>query len=71
MQFIPSDSTTPVANVQTPPDGTFRVELAPGRYDIRATNLDEAPLPSAEPLTVDVTAGQFTQIIIQFDSGVR
>ncbi|MBC3192826.1 hypothetical protein H7X46_17310 [Pseudonocardia sp. C8] len=66
----PGSSAT-VAEVRTPPDGTFRVELAPGQYRLHATTVDGRPLPYAEPLTVEVPEGRFTPVTIRFDSGVR
>lgn len=65
-----SDTTT-VAELTTPEDGTFTIELAPGSYQILATNLSGAPLPTAEPVSVEVTEGQITRVTVQFDSGVR
>lgn len=71
LQFTRQDSGVAVVELQTADDGTFTVELPPGRYQILPSNLDGAPLPSAEPLAVDVVDGQFTQLTIQFDSGIR
>lgn len=71
LRFSRPDSAAPIVELRTREDGTFTVELTPGRYQLLPTNLSGAPLPSAEPLTVEVAEGRFTEITVQFDSGVR
>ncbi|MEO8220523.1 MAG: carboxypeptidase-like regulatory domain-containing protein [Specibacter sp.] len=51
--------------------GEFRVELPSGTYELHAVNLTGAPLPSAVPEHVVVETGTFTEIRMEFDSGVR
>ena len=50
-------------------DGRFRVTLEPGTYTLQPENGN--PFPQADSQTVTVEAGQFTQVTIQFDSGIR
>lgn len=51
-------------------DGTFRVNLQPGRY-----TLDPQPsgglTPSTEHLAVTVTGGDFANVDIMYDTGIR
>lgn len=61
----------PAAEVDSDADGYFRLELAPGDYEIRSRNLTGAPVPRARPVMVHVMAGAFTDITIHFDSGIR
>jgi hypothetical protein len=51
--------------------GVFRFELPPGEYDLQASNVTGAPLPSVPPVHVTVRAGHVTNLVITFDSGVR
>ncbi|MEX5259337.1 hypothetical protein [Kocuria sp. CPCC 205263] len=51
--------------------GTFELALPPGNYQIQASNMEGAPLPDAEQVTVNVCRGKFTRVTIKFDSGVR
>ncbi|MBI3648021.1 MAG: carboxypeptidase regulatory-like domain-containing protein [Actinobacteria bacterium] len=61
-----------VTTVETPPDGTFRIPLAPGTYSLRATPLQENPIARTRPLpAVTVREGAFTSVTIMFDSGIR
>lgn len=60
-----------VAAVETGADGQFRIPLAPGDYELRGENLTGAPVPTAMPVPVTVMGGEFAQITVRFDSGVR
>ena len=71
LEFVADDGRAPVVAVDTAPDGTFSVVLPPGSYDVRAENVTGAPEPSADPVTVEVRAGRFTELTVRFDSGVR
>ena len=64
-------SGTLVTAAVTDPAGRFRLPLPPGQYTVRATNPNGAPLPRAPPTTTTVTAGRYTTLTIQFDSGIR
>lgn len=60
-----------VTAVRTDADGRFRIPLPPGSYQLRGENLTGAALPTALPVPVTVRAGEFTEAIVRFDSGVR
>jgi hypothetical protein len=57
--------------VRSAEDGTFRVELPAGRYEVVPENLTGTPYPRADPTTVEVREGTSTRITVAFDSGVR
>jgi hypothetical protein len=71
LRFIRQDRDAPDVEMRTGDDGTFTVELPPGRYHVEPDNLTGAPYPYANPLTVEVRRGEFTTITVNFDSGVR
>jgi hypothetical protein len=66
-----ADQTRTVAETTSDTDGRFRVPLPPGSYTIHPANLTGAVTPIAQPVTVTVTAGQFTVVTVPFDSGIR
>lgn len=59
-----------VARVTSGEDGRFEVLLPPGEYTIAPTPGGD-PLPSAPPQSVSVVAGSFTEIEINYDTGIR
>lgn len=67
----PAGSDAAAARSTTAADGTFTIPLAPGRYVLRLAEDPSAPLPTAVPVTVEVTAGTFTPVRFTVDSGVR
>jgi hypothetical protein len=50
-------------------DGRFTVRLRAGRYELEPTN--GVPFPRASAQTITVEAHHFTQVTINFDSGIR
>jgi hypothetical protein len=66
---IPSEDL--LTAVDTAEDGRFRIALGPGAYELRGENVNGGPVPSAMPLPVNVAVGVFTEVTVQFDSGVR
>ena len=60
-----------VARVQSGEDGRFRLALAPGTYTLAPQSSNPGGLPYAPEQQVDVRAGEYTQVSIQFDSGIR
>lgn len=64
-------STDRVAVTETDPKGRFRAVLPPGSYVLHGENLDNAAVPSAMPISVTVHPGEFTEVTIRFDSGIR
>jgi hypothetical protein len=71
LRFIRQDRNAPDVEIRSGEDGTFTVELLPGRYEIVADNLTGTPYPRAERMTVEVHEDEFTPITVMFDSGVR
>jgi hypothetical protein len=58
-----------VTRVRSGPDGRFEVLLPPGDYTVAPVPGD--PYPTAPAQAVSVTAGEFTEIEIDYDSGIR
>lgn len=58
-----------IVQVQTDEDGRFRIPLEVGKYILHP----ESPntLPFAQEQTVIVEEGKFTQIVVNYDSGIR
>lgn len=66
---VMNQSKQPVTQFQTDEQGHFQIALPPGTYILQP----ETPnaLPRAADQTVTVTKGQFTDLQITFDSGIR
>ncbi|HZD58142.1 MAG TPA: SpaA isopeptide-forming pilin-related protein, partial [Anaerolineales bacterium] len=60
-----------VTTFRTDDNGRFEVALSPGTYTLAPETNPNAVLPRASTQTVTVTEGQFTQITINFDTGIR
>lgn len=60
-----------VARFESIADGSFRLNLRPGRYTLVPRTPGGGSLPRAEPQTVLVAAGRYTRVEIAFDSGIR
>ena len=60
-----------VTTFRTDDNGRFEVALSPGTFTIVPETNPNAVLPSASAQTVSVTEGEFTQITINFDTGIR
>lgn len=58
-----------VTQFQSGPDGTFRVKLKPGIYTLRPES--EINYPRAEEQKITVSKKEFTQIKINYNSGIR
>jgi hypothetical protein len=58
-----------VTQFQSDPNGRFRLPLEPGRYTLRPESA--GPLPRAAEQAVTVSEGQFTEVLIAYDSGIR
>jgi len=58
-----------ITRFRTAADGTFRLQLAPGTYDLRP----ESPglLPRASEQEVTVKPGKLTRVDIRYDTGIR
>jgi hypothetical protein len=59
----------PVANVQSDPEGKFRIGLPPGTYTLRPQT--SGPYPRASTQTVIVEPRSFTQVQVIYDTGIR
>lgn len=60
-----------VGRIASDQTGEFELALPPGDYRVQASNMEGAPLPSAEEMPVTVRQDEFTQVTISFDSGIR
>lgn len=60
-----------IAQVQSGPDGSFRIGMEPGEYLLEPQSPNPGAPPFAEPLTVVVQADQFTYVEIVYESGIR
>jgi hypothetical protein len=58
-----------VATVRSEADGTFRVGLRPGLYTLEPRSGD--PFPHARAEEVEVRAGEYTEVTILYDTGIR
>lgn len=60
-----------VARGKSDADGTFRISLPPGEYVL----VPERPFPdvppSASPIEFEVISGEYIELVIRYDSGVR
>jgi hypothetical protein len=54
----------------TEANGSFRMDLAPGTYELVAVTDGPGP-PTAIPLTVTVRSGAYTRVSLQVDTGIR
>jgi hypothetical protein len=60
-----------VARIVTDADGNFRVSLAPGDYILRPETPPNQPLPIAQEQQFTVAKGQFAELRVTYDSGIR
>jgi hypothetical protein len=60
-----------VATVRSDGDGRFAVALDPGRYEVQAVVEEGGPGMSAKPVDVTVTSGEFADVNVSVDSGIR
>jgi len=60
-----------VTRVETGSDGRFRIALRPGIYRVGSPQQQGRFLPRTSEETVSVTSGKFTQVTLNFDSGMR
>jgi hypothetical protein len=52
-------------------NGQFRVPLYPGTYELDPQPVSSTGFPIGHPQTVQVVAGQFTDVTIDYDTGIR
>lgn len=58
-----------IVQVQTDEEGRFKIPLLPGEYILHPQSADALPFASEQ--TVFVEEGKYTQVIVNYDSGVR
>ena len=58
-----------IVQVQTDEEGRFKIPLAPGEYILRPESPDVLPFASEQPFVVE--PGRFTQLTVNYDSGIR
>jgi len=68
---IEDDQGVEVARAQSGADGRFRVDLPPGRYTLVPQSPNGAQLPYGAEQQVEVRAGEYTHVDVQYDSGIR
>ena len=62
---------TEVASVVSGDDGMFQVKLEPGSYILVPESPNPGTPPRAGEQAVEVLADAFTEVLIQYDSGIR
>jgi hypothetical protein len=60
-----------VMKIETDAEGYFRAPLQPGDYILHPETPDNLPYPRAADQPFTVTAGQYTQLTVEYDSGIR
>jgi len=66
---VNSPDGTKIARVQTDETGHFKIPLEPGEYILHPESPNVMPFASEQ--TFKVEAGKFTQITVNYDSGIR
>lgn len=60
-----------VTSFQTDAEGHFQIALEPGDYTLQPESPPNTPYPRAEQVNVSISEGEFVQVDILFDSGIR
>ncbi|MEW6086677.1 MAG: carboxypeptidase-like regulatory domain-containing protein [Chloroflexota bacterium] len=58
-----------IVQVQTDEQGRFKIPLAPGEYILHPESPNGLPFASDQNFVVE--AGRFTDIVVNYDSGIR
>jgi hypothetical protein len=67
-----AERTTMIRSFTTDAQGLFRVPLAPGDYYLDPQPTEPGQMfPTPIPQTITVLAGQFAEVTIQYDTGIR
>jgi len=60
-----------IVQFQADEQGNFNIPLAPGEYILHPETPENAPLPFADEQRFRVVSGEYTRLIVQYDSGIR
>lgn len=60
-----------IVQFQTDEQGNFNVPLAPGEYILHPETPEGVPFPFADDQSFVILPGEFTRIIVLYDSGIR
>lgn len=58
-----------IVQVQTEADGTFKIPLPPGEYVLHPESPNVMPFAAEQPFVVE--EGSYTELIVNYDSGIR
>jgi hypothetical protein len=64
-------STQALVTVLAAKDGTYRLALAPGRYQLHVADPEDKPFPRPASVTVTVVPGSYATVNVRLDSGIR
>jgi hypothetical protein len=60
-----------IVQFQTDEEGNFNVPLTPGEYILHPETPPGKPYPFADEQRFTVLPGEFTRLLVQYDSGIR
>jgi hypothetical protein len=60
-----------IVQFQTDEEGNFNIPLAPGEYILHPETPPGKPYPFADEQRFTVLPGEFTRLLVQYDSGIR
>jgi hypothetical protein len=60
-----------IVQFQTDEDGNFTIPLAPGEYILIPEPPEGKPFPFADEQSFVVLPGEYTRLIVLYDSGIR
>jgi len=60
-----------IVQFQTDENGNFNIPLAPGEYILHPETPHGVPYPFAEDQPFTVLPGEFTRLVVLYDSGIR
>jgi hypothetical protein len=60
-----------IVQFQTDEQGNFNIPLAPGEYILHPETPEGVPFPFADEQRFVILPGEFTRIIVLYDSGIR
>ncbi len=68
---IEDEAGIEIASIVSGDDGLFQIELDPGSYVLVPESPNPGAPPMAQELAVEVAGDEFTEVLIQYDSGIR